>query len=192
MAIILQELPAEAEPKPEPKDLAGRAQKLLRTDSADTVWRQFRGLPAKDGHPGLGFKGHEDFTPTMAGSIELSRDPEVEGGYLLTLWPEEGKIGRPISQKSIPEITGGDDSQQFDALQVAFEPGEEVYSMRGIVGDEIVRVEGLYGEGPQPTRSPDAEMFAIKLLDALEAPGAQLSYSAHPGLGAHALHLASK
>lgn len=162
---IAESAPAQTEihqPFPNP---AERAERLIPMDRNFT-WAEVEGIPARDGHPGLGFKGASGFTEhTVGGTIVLRQDKE---GYELTLISKEGeKLGRPFSRKSLPEVTGGDDSQVFDALQVRYVPGETPHEITGIIGRQRQVVRGSYG-GPGSTTATDAELFFNAGLKALE------------------------
>lgn len=145
-----------------------RAQALL-PEGQNVRWAFVEGLPARDGHPGLGFKGFAEFMEhRMGGMVLLQSDPKEPENMTVTFMAKPGeKMGRPISKKSQPEIAGGDSSEQFDGLQVTFRHGPAPYKMIGFHGQEPVEVEGLYGSSVSAT-APDAELFASACLKALE------------------------
>lgn len=187
------EIPKQVE-KIEKVPIVERASGLL-PDPANRVWRYASGIPARDGHPGLGLKGSQEFSEDkLHGSIELERNPERRNSFFITFRAPGGQtVGRPISQKSLPEITGGNDKQKFEALRVEAVSGQETRTMLGLHDGEWHEVEGIYGTESYATKIPDAQLFAEQCMGALESPNAQLFYSAQPSnLGSTAVHLASK
>ena len=151
-----------------PLTLFERGEQLI-PEGQNIVWAEVSGIPARDGHPGLGFKGNPAFVEHgVSGTIVLQQDPAVEAGLVLTLIASPGEtLGRPVSRKSLPEITHSDVSQRFDALQVRIIKGERSYRMHGFRGQKGEEVRGLYGS-PDSTTAPDAELFFWSGLKALE------------------------
>lgn len=194
MSAATVETPKTTEKKTEKVPLAERANGMLPGFAA-RVWRYATNIPAREGHPGLGFRGFEDFSKAkLHGSIELERNPERRNSFFVTFRAPEGQtVGRPISHKSLPEVTGGNDKQKFEALRVEIVPGEESRTMLGLREGGWHEVEGIYGTESHATKKPDAQLFAEQCVGALQSPNAQLFYSARPSdLGSKVIHLASK